>query len=191
MKQMQYRAGQLQLRSKDEESQDSFILSGYFSRFNEPTEIWDGIYEQIGPEAFNKCLGNDVRALYDHDTSKVLGRTKNGTLRLFVDDVGLYGEITINKSDSEALNLYERVKRGDIDQCSFGFYILAEKHEEREDGSVLSTILEVDLIEVSVVTFPAYENTSIEARKKDFLKQDKKHKHSEWQKKMKERLLNA
>ena len=191
MKKIQYRSGKLELRSGEEESKDSFILSGYFAKFNDPTEIWDGVFEQIGPEAFNKCLDKDVRALYDHDTAKVLGRTKNQTLRLSVDDVGLYGEITVNQKDSEALNLYERVKRGDIDQCSFGFYILAEQAEKREDGSLLSTILEVDLIEVSVVTFPAYESTSIEARGKDFIDNEKKQKHLNWQKKMKARFANA
>lgn len=95
---------------------------------------------------------------------KVLGRTKSNTLKLSVDEKGLFGEITINPNDTEAVNLYERVKRGDIDQCSFGFNILNETMEQRTDGSTKWTITEIELFEVSVVTFPAYADTAVEAR---------------------------
>ena len=66
------------------------------------------------------------------------------------------------------MNLYERVKRGDVSQCSFGFDILDQRMEEREDGTTVWTILRVKLYEVSVVTFPAYEDTAVAARKKDW-----------------------
>ena len=68
------------------------------------------------------------------------------------------------------MNAYERVKRGDVSQCSFGFDILDEEYEIREDGTTIWTIKKVKLYEVSVVTFPAYEDTMVEARKKDLEK---------------------
>src|SRR5699024_3753528 len=85
---------------------------------------------------------------------------------LKVDSRGLWGSIKINENDTDAVNLYERVKRGDVDQCSFGFNILDETTEYRDDGSVKWTINEIDLHEVSVVTFPAYGDTSVQARMK-------------------------
>ena len=66
------------------------------------------------------------------------------------------------------MNLYERVKRGDVDQCSFGFWIEDEETEFRDDGSIHWTIRKVNLFEVSVCTFPAYEATEVSARKADF-----------------------
>jgi hypothetical protein len=109
-------------------------------------------------------MANDVRALTNHDTTLVLGRTKAHTLELREDSRGLWGRININPNDSDALNLYERVKRGDVDQCSFGFDIRSEDTDIREDGSVHWTIRDVELYEVSCCTFPAYEETSISAR---------------------------
>lgn len=96
----------------------------------------------------------------------MLGRTKAGTLTLKVDSRGLWAEVKINEKDSDAMNLYERVKRGDVDQCSFGFDILEEVFEDR-GSSVHWTIKKVELYEVSVVTFPAYEETCVSARKKE------------------------
>ena len=98
----------------------------------------------------------------------MLGRNKSGTLELKEDSHGLWGRVKINPNDGDAMNLYERVKRGDVDQCSFGFQIVKEDTEFREDGSVHWTIREVELFEVSVVTFPAYEETSVSARRRDY-----------------------
>ena len=109
-------------------------------------------------------LGGDVRALTNHDTTLVLGRNTAGTLELKEDSHGLWGDIRINPNDTDAMNTYERVKRGDVNQCSFGFDIIDEETEFRDDGSVHWTIREVELYEVSVCTFPAYKETSIAAR---------------------------
>ena len=155
--------GKLQTRTDNNET-DEMKIEGYFVVFNSETEIYDGMFEEISDKAFKDIDLSDIRALADHDTAKVLGRTKSKTLTLKVDEKGLYGEITINKDDTEAVNLYQRVKRGDIDQCSFGFSILNETMEQREDGSTKWTITEIELFEVSVVTFPAYADTSVEAR---------------------------
>lgn len=139
-------------------------IEGYFSVFNSNYEIAPGMTESVAPGAFTNSLSNDVRALTNHDTTLVLGRTKAHTLELREDSHGLWGHIDINPNDADAMNLYERVKRGDVDQCSFGFDIRSEDTEIREDGSVHWTIKDVELYEVSCCTFPAYEQTTISAR---------------------------
>lgn len=149
------------------EAEGGPIIEGYFAVFNSDYEIWPGAIEQVAPGAFTSALGGDIRALADHDTRIVLGRTTAGTLELREDEKGLYGIIRINPEDQEAMNLYHRVQRGDVTQCSFGFDIVAEDYEHRPDGSDLWTIRDVVLYEVSVVTFPAYAETSVQARKDD------------------------
>lgn len=139
-------------------------ISGYFAVFNSDYEIAPGMSESIAPGAFSSSLANDVRALINHDTTLVLGRTKAHTLELRQDEHGLWGDIAINPNDGDAMNLYERVKRGDVDQCSFGFEIRNEESDFRDDGSVHWTITDVNLFEVSACTFPAYEATNISAR---------------------------
>lgn len=155
--------------TKFETRQDGENLSieGYFAVFNSIYEIVPGMSESIAPGAFSKTLSGDIRALINHDTTLVLGRTKANTLQLREDNHGLWGHIDINPNDSDAMNLYERVKRGDVDQCSFGFDILSEETDFRDDGSVHWTIKEVELYEVSPCTFPAYEETNISARAKE------------------------
>ena len=145
---------------------DSPHISGYFAVFNSNYEIAPGMSESIAPGAFSRTLSGDIRALVNHDTILVLGRTKAGTLKLTEDAHGLWGDIAINPNDGDAMNLYERVKRGDVDQCSFGFEIVHEETDFREDGSIHWTITEVNLHEVSACTFPAYEATNISAREK-------------------------
>lgn len=142
----------------------SLHIRGYFSVFNSVYEIGPGMSESIAPGTFQSSLGGDIRALTNHDTTLVLGRTTAGTLELKEDDKGLWGDITINPKDSDAMNAYERVKRGDVNQCSFGFRILQEQTDIRDDGSVHWTIQDVELFEVSVCTFPAYKDTNIKAR---------------------------
>lgn len=149
------------------EAEGGPIIEGYFAVFNSDYEIWPGAIEQVAPGAFTSALGGDIRALADHDTRIVLGRTTAGTLELREDDRGLYGTIKINPEDQEAMNLYHRVQRGDVTQCSFGFDIKDEEYQHRPDGSDLWIIRDVVLYEVSVVTFPAYAETSVQARKDD------------------------
>lgn len=146
---------------------NGMYIEGYFAVFNSNYDIYSDVSESVAPGAFANTLGGDIKALCDHDTRIVLGRNKAGTLELREDSHGLWGRIAINPNDSEAVNLYERVKRGDVDQCSFGFEIVREDTEFRDDGSVHFTIREVHLYEVSVVTFPAYSETSVSARKRD------------------------
>ncbi|MFA6808603.1 MAG: HK97 family phage prohead protease [Eubacteriales bacterium] len=186
-KELQTRSLQTKLKTRAEE--DEMIIEGYFAVYNTETELWPGAFEEIAPGAFDNTLSNDIRALINHDTSLVLGRTKAGTLELKTDSRGLWGRIKINPNDTDAVNLYERVKRGDVDQCSFGFNIISEETDYREDGTIKWTIKEVDLHEVSVCTFPAYEETSVQARHKQV--EQYKQKQLELRKnKLKERLRN-
>lgn len=152
---------------KTRDAEGGPVIEGYFAVFNSDYEIWPGAIEQVAPGAFQSSLGGDVRALADHDTRIVLGRTAAGTLTLHEDDRGLFGSIKINPEDQEAMNLYARVQRGDVTQCSFGFDIVDEEYQYRPDGSDLWIIRDVVLYEVSVVTFPAYAETSVQARKND------------------------
>ena len=150
----------------NQETTDKKIISGYFIVFDTETELYPGVREEVSPDALVGVDLSDVKALIDHDTAKVLGRTKANTLSLSVDSKGLYGEIIVNESDQEAMNLYSRVQRGDVDQCSFGFEILSEEMIQNSDGTVKFIIKSINLYEVSVVTFPAYQETAVEARSK-------------------------
>ena len=169
------------------EDGDKPCIEGYFAVFDSNYEIGPGMSESIAPGAFSDTLSGDIRALINHDTTLVLGRTKAGTLTLKEDSRGLWGHIDINPDDVEAMNLYSRVKRGDVDQCSFGFQIRSEDTDIRENGDVHWTIKAVDLFEVSCCTFPAYEATNISARseQRDELR---KRKMDAWRASMKERI---
>lgn len=164
IRQLRSDASQFQVR----EAEGDLSIEGYFSVFNSIYELWPGATESVAPGAFSETLGNDIRALVNHNDTLVLGRNKAGTLELREDSHGLWGKIKINPNDSDAMNLYERVKRGDVNQCSFGFMIEDEETEFREDGSIHWTIRKVNLFEVSVCTFPAYEATEVSARKADY-----------------------
>lgn len=178
------------LTIREEVEKQEKVIEGYFVVFNTETELWPGAFEEIDSGAFYETLENDIRALINHNTEMVLGRTKSGTLEIRLDEKGLWCRIVINENDIDAMNLYARVQRGDVDQCSFGFNILEEETEFRDDGTVKWTIKKIDLHEVSVVTFPAYEATGVQARKRDF--EEIKERSLESRKKaLKEKLKHA
>ena len=181
-----------QMRSADAEFQtredgENLSIEGYFAVFNSNYDIGYGMSESIAPGAFDGTLSDDVRALINHDTTLVLGRTAAHTLELRQDERGLWGRIAINPNDSDAMNLYNRVKRGDVNQCSFGFDILEEETEFRENDEIHWTIKSVKLYEVSCCTFPAYEETSIAARQRD-AEELKKRALEAWKEKQRQRL---
>lgn len=173
--------------TREAESGELFIC-GYFAVFHSKCQLWEDCTESIDEHAFDETLSEDIRCLIDHDTRLVLGRTKSGTLTLKTDTRGLWAEVKINPEDTDAMNLYSRVKRGDVDQCSFGFMILDEEMQYDEKTDAIHWIIKkVKLYEVSVCTFPAYEDTSVVARKKDY-ETIRKRKAEAWKTKMKNRL---
>lgn len=174
---------------KTREDGEALTIEGYFAVFNSNYDIAPGMSESIAPGAFSDTLSGDIRALVNHDTTLVLGRTTAHTLEISQDERGLWGKIVINPKDGDAMNLYERVKRGDVNQCSFGFDITDEESTISENGDIHWTIKKVVLYEVSCCTFPAYEETNISARSAD---RDRimERKAEAWRTKMKERLRN-
>lgn len=169
---------------------NSKAIEGFFAVYNSDYQIAPGMSESIAPGAFRNSLAGDIRALVNHDTTLVLGRTKAGTLVLRDEERGLWGHVEINPNDSSAMDLYARVQRGDVDQCSFGFEIRSQNTDILEDGSVHWTLTDIDLFEVSCCTFPAYKETNISARaaeRDDILKR----KAEAWREKMKVRLRDG
>lgn len=166
-------------------------IEGYFAVFNSEYQIAPGMIETIAPGAFaNSLATDDIRALTNHDTTLVLGRNTAGTLELREDDRGLWGDIAINPNDGDAANTWARVQRGDVSQCSIGFEIISEDSDILPDGSMRWTIREVKLYEVSVCTFPAYEETNVSARSKE--RDDIKARQLEaWKNEQKARLKNG
>lgn len=152
--------------TRAEQNPDEMIIEGYFALYENETELWEGSYEIITKGAFDQTLNNDIRALWNHNTQYVLGRNRSGSLEVKADEKGLFAAIKLPKTQY-AQDLYELVQRGDVDQCSFGFNILDEDLEELASGGYRWRINEIDLHEISVVTFPAYENTSVQARSKE------------------------
>ena len=156
-----------EMKTRAEENGE-LIIEGYFAVFNSVYQMWSDISEEMMPGAFMETIAqDDIRALVNHDTTLVIGRNTIRTLELREDERGLFGRIVINPKDSDAMNIHARVERGDVSQCSIGFDIIREETEVREDGSVHYRILQVKLWEVSVCTFPAYEETGVKARSKE------------------------
>lgn len=156
------------LATREEQNGDKYI-EGYFVVFNQETELWDGVFEKIHPNALDESLANnDIRCLFNHQSGAVLGRVSADTLKCTVDEHGLYAKVKINANDSMAMDVYARVQRKDISGCSFGFTPISEDYTIDDDNNIHWTVQKADVIEISVCTFPAYPQTEISARKADF-----------------------
>lgn len=145
-------------------------LVGYAAVFNSRTQLgW--FDEEIAPGAFSQSLseGDDVRALFNHDSGSVIGRRNAKTLRLVEDATGLRCEIDLPDT-STARDLVANINAGNIDGMSFGFRAREQEWIEREDEPELRRLVNVQLIEVSPVTFPAYADTSIAKRSHDAMR---------------------
>ncbi|MGG3046223.1 HK97 family phage prohead protease [Bacillus anthracis] len=130
------------------------LVMGYYRKFR----------EQFKNGAFTETLLNDdQRFLWSHDTSKVLGRTKNNTLRLSEDAVGLRFELDLPNT-TLGNDTYVSIKRGDVDGVSFGFSMISEEIQEPDDDLMLRTVTKAKLLEVSAVAFPAYPDSEVSAR---------------------------
>jgi HK97 family phage prohead protease len=148
-------------------------LEGLAAPFNSLSVDMGGWRERILPGAFTRALreGQDVRALVNHNPDRVLGRTKSGTLSLAEDPAGL--RFSVDTPDTEhARALLESIRRGDMDQCSFGFICARDRWTEAPDPSSpggsrtipIRELQDLDLWDVSVVTYPSYPATSVDVR---------------------------
>jgi HK97 family phage prohead protease len=149
-------------------------LVGYAARFNTKSHpLPGGFTETIAPGAFKRSLasGQDVVALFNHDSNHILGRTKSGTLRVAEDDKGLAFRCLLDKNQQSHRDLHASVKRGDIADCSFAFTPDPDNGDDFDNGTdengqrcVLRTLRNVKLHDISVVVSPAYGGTSVDAR---------------------------
>jgi HK97 family phage prohead protease len=179
--------------SRAEASDNGRKIRGYPVVFNSLSVDLGGFREVISPEAVDRTLneGLDVRALVDHDTSKVIGRTRAGTLRLRKDSRGLFMEVEPDEDISYARDIMRAVARGDVSGMSFGFRVDAD--EWNHDGKVpVRTVTDMRVSEVSIVTFPAYQATDVQVAQRSLRVFQQAHKGNRvaWlEKKM--RLLRA
>lgn len=150
-------------------------IEGYAANFNSLSEDLGGFREVLMPGCFADALKtSDIRALFNHNPDKILGRNVAGTLRILEDENGLRFECDPPET-SYAKDLQVSMSRGDISQCSFGFRVAEDGDAWRKepDGTYLRTILKVDrLFDVSPVTYPAYASTSCAVRSLDHYKKD-------------------
>lgn len=185
-RQLRTAATEFKTRTEKREDGEDLFIEGYFAVFNSDYDLGMGMSESIAPGAFTNTLADDIRALVNHDTTLVLGRTTAHTLEVRQDEHGLWGRVQINPNDQDAMNLYARVQRGDVSQCSIGFDILDEETEYRGE-EVHWTIRDIKLYEVSACTFPAYLETAIDARARD-LEEIKKRSLESWKLETRKRL---
>ena len=153
---------------------DEMALVGYAATYNSLSKpLPQGFVEKIVPGAFDRALAEkqDCRCLFNHDSSRVLGRVSSGTLKLSSDDKGLKFRCALDPNQQAHRDLYAAVKRGDISDCSFAFSPNGEDGHDfddvrQQDGSwlMIRTLKDVNLYDVSAVTHPAYNDTSVQAR---------------------------
>ncbi|WP_025726780.1 HK97 family phage prohead protease [Heyndrickxia ginsengihumi] len=164
------------LETRADDVTDQKIIEGYALKFNSWSNDLGGFIEVIDPEALKQTDMTDVRALIDHDPSKVIGRTLAETLELNVDEVGLHFRCVLPNT-SYANDLYENIRQGNITQCSFGFILApdGDKWEKDNKSDVYKrTLTNIEsLFDVSVVTYPAYNSSevSVAARSLNKLKE--------------------
>lgn len=157
-------------RALDDE--EGSVIEGTPIVFNQDTKLqdWAGEYiERIDPHALDDADLKDIRLFINHDTDKIaLARTKNGrgTMSFNVDDEGLHIKANLDtENNSEARSLYSAIKRGDMDGMSFMFRIKDQEWLDLESDCPTRVIKGISIVhEVSVVNFPAYPQTSIDAR---------------------------
>lgn len=156
-------------------------IAGYAAVFNSEADIGGFFREVIKPGAFADSLKSaDVRALVDHNSGRVIGRSKAGTLRLTEDERGLAVEIDLPDT-TDGRDIGELVNRGDIDGMSFGFRVTHDEWDESVEPN-LRTIHKIELHEVSAVTWPAYADTSLALRSRDKSKDETEEKRKQAQK---------
>ena len=163
----------LHVEKRDATGSDEMALVGYATLFNNLSHNLGGFRETIKPGTFTRSLKEkaDVRCLFNHAPDNILGRTKSGTLTISQDDRGLPFRCVLNPKSQAHRDLYAAVERGDISDCSFAFTVAVNgqqwaegKDPDTGEDCLMRTLTDVDLLDVSAVCFPAYPNTSVDAR---------------------------
>lgn len=161
---IEVRRAPMQTRDGTDTGKVSTTIAGYAAKFNVMSEIMWDFQETIAPGAFDTVMGDDVRALFNHDPNLILGRTVPGTLRLSLDATGLAYECDLPDTHS-AENVASAIERGDVTQSSFAFVVNEATWTEREDGTWLRTITSLKrLYDVSPVTYPGYPDATVGMR---------------------------
>ena len=148
-------------------------IEGYAAVFDKNSEDM-GFIERIAPGAFKNSLKtSDVRALFNHDSNIILGRTTAGTLELKEDKKGLFMSVTPPDTQLVRDMVLSPIERGDVTQQSFGFTVQSDDWDYRDNEPSIRTITEIkELFDVSPVTFPAYPDTAVALRSLDKIKKD-------------------
>jgi HK97 family phage prohead protease len=143
---------------RTEQSAADRFLVGHASVFGVRTTIGNSFHEIVDPHAFDQTLADrdDVRALFNHDPSWILARTKSGTLSLSTDTIGLLYKAKMNLRSPQHVTVMEALDRGDVDQSSFGFQVREDRWEDNGGDLPTRTILNAKLWDVSPVTYAAY-----------------------------------
>lgn len=161
-KEIRSKSALIELRSADGKRS----ISGYAITFGQASADLGGFIEFVAPTALDRTLREnpDILLLRDHDSSKLLGRTTAGNLNLKVNSsTGLHFDATLLDTTT-ANDAYLDIQAGLLSACSFGFCTRDDKWEQRPDGQLIRTLLDVDLHEISVTSFPAYQSTTVDAR---------------------------
>lgn len=166
---------------------DDRIIKGYPIVFNTLSEDLGGFRERILPQSVDRSLKADIRALVDHDARLVLGRTRSGTLGLKKDRHGMLANIEPDMEISYAKDTVRAVSRGDISGMSFGFYVIEENWHYEEGQTPIREILDMEISEISIVTWPAYIATSVDVAQRS-LKRFLAEKGYDWRSKYHEML---
>jgi uncharacterized protein len=164
------KTAELRIVRKDDDSLPK--IEGYAAVFNKDSEDM-GFIERIAPGAFKKALKtSDVRALFNHDSNIILGRTTSGTLDLKEDKTGLFMSITPPDTQLVRDMVMSPIERGDITQQSFGFTVDTDEWEHNDNKPSIRTITGIrELFDVSPVTYPAYPDTTVALRSLDKIKE--------------------
>ena len=160
-----YKFDKINVETRD----DRHVIEGYGAVFHDGTEkteysLWDDVTEWIEKGAFDRVISEkqDVFGLFNHDPQNILGRTSSGTMKLSVDDIGIFYQIDVPDT-SIGKDVLESIKRGDISGSSIGFYVKREEWETKE-GKHSRRIFDIDMVDLGPVTWPAYSGTSAVSR---------------------------
>jgi HK97 family phage prohead protease len=166
---------QLEIRAASDISLDGKKIVGRPIVYNSQSENLGGFVEVIAPKAFNQSLNGDIRALVEHDTKLIIGRTTSKTLRIAEDSQGIFVEIDPPNTRT-ASELIESIQRGDISGMSFGFTVNTDGSQwDFNTDPALRTITNANLHEITITSLPAYRATNVSVAQRSMDKHIQSH----------------